>query len=104
MKLLPIFIPLLLLGAFVMYWARRTPSAGEARRVAARRSWQGRQIDSHPWLMSAGLGLFWGLATGAIVVLTSRPPGPALVLGAFVALGLVGFGPIVVYLARRRAA
>ena len=104
MKLLPIFIPLLLLGVLVRYSGRRTPSGRKAHRVASLRSWQGRQIDSHPWLMSAGLGLLWGFASGAMFVLIVRPPGPALVLGTFVAFGLVGYGPVVVYLARRRAA
>ena len=60
-----------------------------------------RHIDEHPWVMAAVIGTVWGLAAGALFVLTVRPRSPAVTLGLFALAGLVGFGPAVVYSVRR---
>lgn len=100
MSVLPIVVPLVLLVLFVAYQRRRTTPQSR-RRADHEGSWQHRRIRTHPVVISGGLGLFWGLASGGLFVVIARPPHPLGALVVFVAGGLVGFGPIMVYLARR---
>ena len=101
MSVLPIVAPLVLLAFFVLYMSRRTSPVSGTPRFERKTSWRERQVAEHPWAVAASVGLFWGLLTGARFLLTVRPPDPYRVLGTFAVAGIVGFGPLVVFLARR---